>query len=133
MSFGFSPSDIFKVVEIATQVYRIYRAAPAQFRALSDQVQALKEILEQAGEAYEDAELNAVQKERLRKRVEVSGRILEELNCHIEKHQDLGNPSRTVEKEWKRLRWSPETARDYRDRISTEVLLLSSLFLLMKR
>ena len=133
MSFGFSPSDIFKIVKIATQVYKIYTAAPAEFRALSDQVQALKEILEQAGEAYEDAELTIEQKERLRKRVEVSGNILEELNCHIAKHKGLANPSRTLEKDWRRLRWSQETARDYRDRISTEVLLLSSLFLMMKR
>ena len=133
MSFGFSPTDIFKAVETATKVYKIYKAAPAEFQALSDQVQALKEILEQAGEAYEDAELTTAQKERLRQRVEASGNILEELKCHVAKHKGLANPSRTLKKEWRRLRWSQETASKFRDRISLEVLLLCGLFLMMKK
>ena len=130
MSFGFSPTDVAKVVEFAAQVYKTYKASPREFQALSDEVQALQSILEQVEEAFKKIDFAVDHKTVLKKRIRASQTLLEELNDFVTKYDSLAGSS---QRKWDRLRWSSGTAEKFRNRIIANVSLLTSSYIIIVR
>ncbi|KAH6718299.1 hypothetical protein BKA61DRAFT_599405 [Leptodontidium sp. MPI-SDFR-AT-0119] len=130
MSFGFSVGDFIAAIELAKKIRKEFVDAPGQFKAISDEVRSLSIILEDIDINLSDHELNDQQRTRLQEISSNCRNVLNELVITTRKYQELerkgGSMSTKAKRVWKRLNWEPEDIRELRDRITSNVLLLST-------
>ncbi|KAN0102723.1 hypothetical protein V8E51_011036 [Hyaloscypha variabilis] len=130
MSFGFSIGDFVAAIELANRIRKEFVHAPGQFKAISDEVRSLSIILQDINIKLSEHELNDHQQARLQEISSNCRNVLNEVEETASKYQELeykgGSMSTKVKKIWKRLKWEPEDIRELRDRIISNVLLLST-------
>jgi len=122
MSVGVGVGDIVSAVRLAWTVYDACRAAPAQFKVLSEEVEALRIVLESITKGVIDAGLDANQINDLNLVCRGSTTVLIELQTLLDKYKSLGAGRRT----WDRLKWGQENIDLLRMRLTSNISLLSA-------
>ncbi|PMD60183.1 uncharacterized protein K444DRAFT_398526 [Hyaloscypha bicolor E] len=130
MSFGFSSGNFIAAIELANRIRKEFVNAPGQFKAISDEVRGLSITLQDIDINLSDHELNDQQQIRLQEISSSCRNVLNELEETARKYQVLeykgGSLSIKAKRVWKRLNLEPEDIRKLRDRITSNVLLLST-------
>jgi hypothetical protein len=122
MSFGFGVGDFLTVSQLAWTVYSACQAAPSQFKALSEEVEALHVVLESIKKVVLGVGLDASNINDLNRVSRGCITVLTELEALMKKHKSLGS-SRGA---WDRLRWGQENIDLLRARLTSNVSLLTA-------
>ncbi|KAI7778806.1 hypothetical protein LA080_001587 [Diaporthe eres] len=115
MSFGFGVGDFLAVLKLANEVRKQFANAPKEFTDISDDIESLSLALVNADFRVKDAQT-----------------LLLELQTFNNKHsvlqKDTTDGTRTkIKRFWKRASWDSNEIRDFRQRITSNVLLLNKL------
>jgi hypothetical protein len=122
MSFGFGVGDFLTAAQLAWTVYSACQAAPSQFKALSDEVEALHIVLESIKKVVLGAGLDASNVNDLNRVSRGCITVLTELEALIKKYKSLGTNRRKRD----RLRWGQEDIDVLRARLTSNVSLLTA-------
>ena len=121
---GISVGDIVLAARLAWTVYSACQAAPHEFEALSQEVEALYIVLESIKTVVSNAGLDATKINDLNRVAQGSISVLTELEALMEKYKSLGTGTRT--RTWDRLRWGQQEIALLRGRLISNVSLLSA-------
>ncbi|KAI9808039.1 MAG: hypothetical protein M1827_007545 [Pycnora praestabilis] len=110
MSFGYSVGDFIAVCELAKKVRKRFVDSPKQFRAISDEVKSLSNVLRDFEDVLPERDL-----------IEAEGRPIHSYSRMPP--VGFGNRSR---KFWEKLEWEAEDVRDLRSRITSNTTLLNA-------
>ena len=119
MSFGFSPSDLIALIQLAAKVYRDYKQSSDEFQELAKDIDDFTIILEQAREASKLVDLGAHQKKVSEKLTSRSENLLNELTKFHNEHSSL---ARTSPRKIDKLLWPRAKAGELRRRIYEQKL-----------
>jgi len=122
MPMGTGVGEFLSAARLAWRVYNACKDAPNQFKAISEEVEALHVVLESIKKVILDSGLDASRADDLNR---VSGgcvTVLTELEALLDKYKSLGTTRRT----WDKLRWGQEKIDPLRARITSNVSLLSA-------
>ena len=122
MSFGFGVGDFLTAAQLAWKVYSACQSAPSQFKALSDEVEALHIVLESIKKVVLGAGLDASNVNDLNRVSRGCITVLTELEALMKKYKSLG----TNRRKWDRLRWGQEDIDVLRARLTSNVSLLTA-------
>lgn len=119
MSFGFSPSDIIAVVNLAWSTYRKCKTASKEYASLSQEAQSihlvLKEIHEDVLDPKSSLRRRGAGREADFSRILANCRsTLKDLNEAVDKYKSLGTQSQRT---WDRLGYSRDEMKVLRDRL----------------
>ena len=89
MSFGFSPSDIAKVIEVAVRIHRNYTSSPKKFGGLANDVEFFKGFLAQVKNAFEGVLLDPRQESELARLTRDSTNLLNDIEGFLNKYGSL--------------------------------------------
>ena len=131
MSFGYSISDFITVIQLANKVRRRFVDSPAQFRAISDEVQCLSNLLQDVDDIVPDGSLTQKHIADLKDNLHACKNLLNDLDITLDKYQMLDRSSpRTLgaksQRIWKRLRWEPADIKELRTRLASNISLLNA-------
>ncbi|KAG5809640.1 hypothetical protein H9Q74_005480 [Fusarium xylarioides] len=127
MSFGFSVGDMLHLIELAQKTRRSFIDAPAQFRQISEEVRTLSNVLRDLEDVIPERALPEALSESLRDHVDVCTRLLEEIQAVLLKYHALDGKNGKARKIWKRIRWEPDDLKDMRQRLTSNIVLLSTI------
>ncbi|KAF5988695.1 ankyrin protein [Fusarium bulbicola] len=127
MSFGFSVGDMLHLIELAQKTRRSFIDAPAQFRQISEEVRTLSNVLRDLEDVVPERALPEALSESLRDHVDVCTRLLEEIQAVLLKYHALDGKNGKARKMWKRIRWEPDDIKDMRQRLTSNIVLLSTI------
>jgi hypothetical protein len=122
MSIGIGVGDFLTATQLAWTVYTACKAAPDQFKALSEEVEALHVVLESIKKVDMDAELDSSKLNDLNRVSRGCITVLTELEVLVKKYKSLGTSRRT----WDKLRWGQEDINLLRGRLTSNVSLLTA-------
>ena len=126
MSFGYSIGDLIAVVQLANKVRRRFVDSPAQFRAISDEVKCLSNLLRDLDDMTPDRSLTQKHVVDLQDNLHACKNLLNDLDITLDKYQildksgptTLGDKSRRI---WKRLKWEPADIQELRARLASSI------------
>lgn len=123
MSLGpFGVGELVSAVRLAWTVYNACQSAPLEFKALSEEVEALYIVLQSTERVILDAELDADRIHDLNRVSQGCITVLTELEVLMNKYQSLGSSGRT----WDKLRWGREKIEPLRGRLVSNISLLTA-------
>ena len=95
MSFGYGVGDIIAISRLALKVCTAYKDAPGDYRNISDEVESLHIIINQAAHHFKSTTLsdNSQQQEEGHKVLRGCHNVLEDLDALIEKYNSLASKS----------------------------------------
>lgn len=125
MSFGFGLGDVLSAAQLALSVYTACKAAPAEFRALSEEVEAMYTVLQNIRKSISESETEIAveRREELNRVSRGSLSVLKELQDLLDKYSSLGSKYR---KTWDKYRWGDEKVDLLRSRIISNISLLTA-------
>lgn len=123
MNFGYSVGDFVICIQLAHKVWRECRDAPDEFRAVSTEVASLQLVLKEVQESVNDHEPSPSKMNDLKQLIEGCNDVLKELQSLLQKYKSLGTQSRRT---WDRLRWGEEHVESIRQRVISNIGLLTS-------
>lgn len=123
VSFGYSVGDIVALGSFAWNIYKSCKDAPESFAGVRQETLSLHAVLKEIEEALGECQLQSSQQERLQTICDGCKSVLEDLSALIQKYQSLGAQSQRT---WDRLRWGKEDVDSLRNRLTSNVVLLSS-------
>ena len=131
MSFGYSVSDLIAVVQLANKVRRRFVDSPAQFRAISDEVKCLSNLLRDVEDMVPDRSLTQKQVLALQDNLNACKNLLNDLDITLDKYQILERNGPTTlgaksQRIWKRLKWEPADIKELRARLASNISLLNA-------
>ncbi|KAI2839829.1 hypothetical protein CBS147321_10870 [Aspergillus niger] len=126
MSFGFSVGDFLAVIERANHIRTRFVGAPAQLKALSDEVRNLAIVVTDIKIDLSNTSLSSQQGEELREIAASCDTVLCGIEKTIERYSAINAPH-SFKRVWKRLRWEPDDARDLRNRLCSNISLLNAI------
>ncbi|CCT73748.1 related to ankyrin [Fusarium fujikuroi IMI 58289] len=127
MSFGFSVGDMLHLIELAQKTRRSFIDAPAQFRQISEEVRTLSNVLRDLEDVIPERALPEALSESLGDHVDVCTRLLEEIQAVLLKYHSLDGKNGKTRKTWRRIRWEPDDIKDMRQRLTSNIVLLSTI------
>lgn len=122
MPMGISVGDFLTAARLAWTVYNACQAAPAQFRALSEEVEALYIVLESIKKVVLDSGLDDGRINDLNHVSRGCIAVLTELEVLMKKYESLG----TSRKTWDKLKWGQENIGALRGRLTSNISLLTA-------
>jgi len=122
MSMGISIGEFITAARLAWTVYNACQAAPAQFRALSEEVEALHIVLESIKKVVLDSGLDDGRINDLNRVSRGCITVLTELEVLMKKYESLG----TGRKKWDKLKWGQENIGALRGRLTSNISLLTA-------
>jgi len=122
MSLESGIGELLTVTRLAWTLCSNCRAAPDQFKALSEEVEALHIILNSIKTTVLDKGLDRSRTDDLNRVSRGCTTVLTELEALIAKYKNLG----TKRKAWDRLRWGQEDIDLLRRRLTSNVSLLTA-------
>ncbi|KAI9839251.1 MAG: hypothetical protein M1819_003245 [Sarea resinae] len=130
MSFGYSIGDIITAAQLARKIRKEFVDAPDEYKAIRDDVNSLRIVLESIDDTQSEQEITDEQERELATISTGCFNVLSELDQVLDRYRaldtdpsSLGAKSRKV---WKKLRWEPNDIRDLRSRITSNVNLLNA-------
>ncbi|KAF7116945.1 hypothetical protein CNMCM5793_005575 [Aspergillus hiratsukae] len=126
MSFGFSIGDFVAVINHANNIRRNFVGAPAQFKALSDEVRNLTIVM---NDVQIDLSSNSLSNEQQKELQEIAAscrNVLTGIKKTIERYSAINAPH-SFKRVWKRLKWEPDDVRDLRNRLCSNIGLLNAI------
>ena len=131
MSFGYSIGDLIAVVQLANKVRRRFVDSPAQFRAISDEVKCLSNLLRDLDDMIPDRSLTQKHVVDLQDNLHACKNLLNDLDITLGKYQvlDMSGPTTLNAKSrriWKRLKWEPADIKELRARLASNISLLNA-------
>ena len=131
MSFGYSISDFMAVIQLANKVRRRFIDSPAQFRAISYEVQCLSNLLRGVDNMVPDGCLTQKHIVDLQDNLHACKNLLNDLDKTLDKYQmlDESRPktlSAKSQRIWKRLKWEPADIKELRTRLASNTSLLNA-------
>lgn len=121
MSFGYSVGDIIAVSQLAIKVCLAYRDGPENHRQISEEVEALQLLIDDATRCFENTTLGSDVCKRGQKAMKGCQSVLEELYSLIDKYKDQARTNVI-----NRVKISYEDFAKLRARLTTNALLLTS-------
>ncbi|KAL9607517.1 MAG: hypothetical protein Q9167_007572 [Letrouitia subvulpina] len=132
MSFGFSLGDFLQVIQLANNIRTRFVDAPLQFKAISDEVKSLSNVLRDIEDVLPLRDLADIQEKELHEIAQGCRNALKDLENTLDKYQELDKSRKALSGRprwiWKRLRWDQKDIDRMRNRISSHVLLLNTFF-----
>jgi hypothetical protein len=123
MSMGpFGVGELVSAARLAWTVYNACQSAPREFKALSEEVEALYIVLESVKRVVLDAGLDASRTDDLNRVSQGCITVLTELDALMNKYRSLGSSGRT----WDKLRWGQEKIEPLRGRLVSNISLLTA-------
>lgn len=116
MSFGFSPSDLIKLITIVHGVYKNYKNSGVEFQQLTNSVASFEAILEQARKALEAIPLDEQQEKTFKTFISNSNEVLND--CSKFRTKNAGQGTSVL----RRLQWDPKKAHNLVERIHREMV-----------
>ena len=131
MSFGYSIGDLIAVVQLANKVRRRFVDSPSQFRAISDEVKCLSNLLRDLDDMIPDRSLTQKHVVDLQDNLHACKNLLNDLDITLDKYQilDKSGPTHLSDKSrriWKRLKWEPADIQELRARLASNISLLNA-------
>ncbi|KAL2014315.1 hypothetical protein VTN00DRAFT_1840 [Thermoascus crustaceus] len=130
MSFGFSVGDFITVIELANKIRKEFVEAPAQLKAISDEVRNLSFVVQDVEIDLSSKELSSQQKTELQEIAQSCRNVLTEIERTVDSYRELKTNHdmrrNTVKRVWKRLKWEPDDIHNLRNRISSNISLLNA-------
>jgi Fungal N-terminal domain of STAND proteins len=123
MSVGINIGEFLSAIQLAWTVYIACKDAPHQFKALSEEVEALHIVLESIKKVVLDTGLDPNKINDLNRVSRGCVTVLTELDVLMKKYKSLGTAKR---KTWDKLRWSQEDIEPLRGRLTSNVSLLTA-------
>jgi hypothetical protein len=123
MSFGISTGDFITIGKIALDLYQQCHDAPDEFRALSSELANLRTVLELISLTMKERTLDTSQKAYLHRLQEGCQDVLEELETLLNKYKSLGTNRKW---KWKWISWGREKVPDIRQRLISNIGMLTS-------
>ena len=132
MSFGYSISDLIAVGQLANKVRRRFVDSPAQFRAISDEVKSLSNLLRDLDDMISDQSLTQKHVVDMQDNLHACKNLLNDLDVTLDEYQilDKSGPTTLSAKSrriWKRLKWEPADIAELRARLASHISLLNAL------
>ncbi|KAL4809793.1 hypothetical protein BDV18DRAFT_49455 [Aspergillus unguis] len=129
MSFGFSPSDILRAIELVRDLRSRFVDAPLQYKAIGEELRGLFIILEDVDAVLPHRSLTDKQRDHLQHLLKTCWHVAQSLDASLSRYQEIDPDSSTVglasvKRAWKRVRWEPKDISEARSRITSTVLLL---------
>lgn len=125
MSFGFSVTDITTLVQLAEDIVKGFVNAPKQLQCIRDELHRLKIVLEDIAKEPSEKQLSGSEKTRLCDILKGSYDVLTELQNHLNAFDAIDCPGNKIERAWKRFRWKEADIEKFRDRIVSNVTVLT--------
>ncbi|KAI1444648.1 hypothetical protein F5Y02DRAFT_427579 [Annulohypoxylon stygium] len=129
MSFGFSISDFFTIIELVDRVRKQFAQAPSQFKAISVEVRSLSIVLRDVDVALTENDFSEEQKNNIFNIARGCRDVLNDIEKALNKYSELDSKhssiNKTVKRVWKRFTWEPDDIRDLRGRITSNITLLN--------
>ncbi|KAF4632226.1 hypothetical protein G7Y89_g5909 [Cudoniella acicularis] len=130
MSFGFGIGDFLAVIDLATRIQREFANAPEQFKAISNELESLKVLLNDITDYLPTlTEDNSTEEaEKLNIILASAQAVLKDLDALLVKYgslETIRGTSRT-KRIWQRLRFDSKDVSELRDRITSNVLMLQT-------
>ncbi|KAH8687250.1 hypothetical protein BGZ60DRAFT_438813, partial [Tricladium varicosporioides] len=131
MSFGYSVGDCITICQLANQLRERFANAPSQFKAISNEVIGLSNVLQDIERVVSQQVLTDWQKKALSSVLEECHNVLIALGQVVDENYYL-NPSNVhgfrdkSRRVWKRLTWEPDDIQELRSRVALNVGLLSA-------
>lgn len=120
MSFGFSPSDILALVNIARKTYRGWKSACGEYADITTSLDHLLILLERIEDEAEKPRTAIVRNKRdvedLGDIIHACNKTVRELHAILTKFQSLGQ-GKSREKNWDRIRFGNKTLDSLRSKI----------------
>ncbi|RHZ64367.1 hypothetical protein CDV55_104908 [Aspergillus turcosus] len=126
MSFGFSIGDFVTVINHANNIRRNFVGAPAQFKALSDEVRNLTIVMNDVQIDLSSNSLSDEQEKELQEIASSCRNVLAGIEKTIERYSAINAPH-SFKRVWKRLKWEPDDVRDLRNRLCSNIGLLNAI------
>ncbi|KAI0593638.1 hypothetical protein F4775DRAFT_586693 [Biscogniauxia sp. FL1348] len=134
MSFGFSIGDFLAVFQLASKIRKEFVNAPNQFKQISDdlilRVRNLSIIIHDVDDVLSECTLDTQQKTHLEEIAGSCRSTLIDLEKILSKYSKLQTHDRSlgsnVKRIWERITWEPEDIRELRDRIISNITLLTA-------
>ncbi|KAL8789145.1 MAG: hypothetical protein Q9195_006966 [Heterodermia aff. obscurata] len=132
MSFGVGVGDIILVADIATKVRKRFVDSPDQFKAVSDEVKSLSNVLRDLEDVIPERNITDQQKTDLEEALQVCRNTLTALDQVLDKYHDLAPPAgrnglaQKSRRLWKRLTFEPEDVSNLRLRLTSNISLFNA-------
>ncbi|KAI9688969.1 MAG: hypothetical protein M1822_000706 [Bathelium mastoideum] len=126
MNFGnlATAAGVLQASEYALVLWRQCRDSPGQYRGLANEALALANVLEDCECLARHGRLNPMQVQQLFERTEGCRAVLDDLDRLLKNHHGLGTGRRALN----RLNWAAQQGRDMRNRLISNVVMLSAFF-----
>ncbi|KAJ5159576.1 uncharacterized protein N7482_006580 [Penicillium canariense] len=132
MSLNFGASDFIALVDLANRVRKRFKDAPVQFRAITEDVKTLSNVLRDIDDYEPEESLDMPQLKSLNSVSRTCLGVLEEVGQTLDKYQELAGDRKSHSlkgfsiRVWKGLKWDQGEIDDFRSRInaSTDALNL---------
>ncbi|MCJ1311174.1 hypothetical protein MMC25_004844 [Agyrium rufum] len=128
MSFGFGVGDFLAVLELASKIRKRLVGSPTQFAALQDEVKSLSHILIDLEDVESTKDLDTKQVTALEDITKDCRHVLEDLDMIRQKSDALDSRKRT-KRLWKMVTLEPEEIPGFRDRVISNVSMLTQLYI----
>jgi septation ring formation regulator EzrA len=92
-----------------------------------NRVRTLSNVLRDLEDVIPERALPEALSESLRDHVDVCTRLLEEIQAVLLKYHALDGKNGKTRKIWKRIRWEPDDIKDVRQRLTSNIVLLSTI------
>ena len=122
--FGLGVNDAIAISTLASKVYVAYKAAPDDYRHVSEEVMSLQIIIDKAVQYFKDTALSNNDRQLCQKVLKGCQSVLEDLNCLIEKYNGLD--STNIRQVFKRVKLGMEDIAALRTRLISNTILLNS-------
>jgi hypothetical protein len=123
MSFGISAGDFIVIGKLAFDLYQQCHDAPNEFRDLSSELANLRTALELVSLTVKERRLDASQELYLRRLQQGCQTVLVELETLLSKYKSLGTNKKW---KWKWITWGGEKVIDIRQRLISNIGMLTS-------
>ncbi|OJJ29656.1 hypothetical protein ASPWEDRAFT_143525, partial [Aspergillus wentii DTO 134E9] len=125
MSFGYGIGDFLAVLKLANDVRKRFFNAPAQFKAISEDIKSLSNVLRDIDDIEPNNGLNKAQKDRLNEISQGCHTVLQDLEGMLDRYQDIGNGEKNIQgrsrRTWKRLKWDTTEINGLQQRICERI------------
>ncbi|KAH7395147.1 hypothetical protein DE146DRAFT_97504 [Phaeosphaeria sp. MPI-PUGE-AT-0046c] len=123
MSFGISITDLLRLCEIASRVYKNCRDCTGEYKSLTSEARALSNLCEDLSDKFSKIPDN--KRKQLQDAYEPCIDVLLELDKLLLHYNSLDTKTKRA---WDRLKWDPEKSRTLRDRLTSSTSMLNSFY-----
>ncbi|KAG9228931.1 hypothetical protein BJ875DRAFT_216445 [Amylocarpus encephaloides] len=123
MSFGFSVSDFISVATFAWNIYNSCKSSPGEFDNISNEVASLHIVLKNTADHIFQHGVDLSRDAELGRLKTGCRTVLEDIQKLLMRYDNLGAKKRNA---WQRTRWALEDISGIRDRLTSNVALLTA-------